>query len=182
MAAASRVRRTLSLALALVLLALSGCSLLAARAPRASAAAAPATSLPAGAQLQGGMGDRIAAAAAALIGTRYEFGGADLGGFDCSGLALYVYERAGISIPRTAAEQQHAAQPVPLSGLARGDLMFFSMGGRRIDHVGIYIGGGRFVHAPHQGVAVSSAELANGYYARHLVNAGRFVSVAVSSR
>jgi cell wall-associated NlpC family hydrolase len=128
------------------------------------------------------VGPSIAAAAAALIGTRYEFGGADLGGFDCSGFALYVYERAGISIPRTAAEQQHAAQPVSLGELAPGDLVFFSMGGRRIDHVGIYIGSGRFVHAPHRGVAVSSAELANGYYARHLVNAGRFVNVAVSSR
>jgi cell wall-associated NlpC family hydrolase len=153
MATASRARRRLLLTI--VLTALSGCSLMAPRVPRPGAA---------------------------LIGTPYEFGGADVGGFDCSGLALYVYERAGISIPRTAAEQQRAAQVVPLSALAPGDLVFFRMGAHRIDHVGIYIGAGRFVHAPHQGVAVSSAELVNGYYARHLVSAGRFVSSAMSSR
>jgi len=176
MAAASRACRHLPFAVALA--ALSSCSLMAPRAPRPTAVTTPA----AAAEPQSQAGAAIAAAAAALIGTPYEFGGADLGGFDCSGLALYVYERAGIGIPRTAAEQQRAAQPVPLSELAPGDLVFFRMGGHRIDHVGIYIGGGRFVHAPHQGVAVSSADLANGYYARHLVNGGRFVSAAVSSR
>ena len=170
-----RVRRRLP---ALAILALLGsCSLVAPRAPPAPTA----TALPAP-QPHDAAGSAIAATAAALIGTPYEFGGADVGGFDCSGLALYVYERAGITIPRTAAEQQRAAQPVPLTELAPGDLVFFRMRGRRIDHVGIYLGGGRFVHAPHQGVAVSSADLASGYYAQHLVNAGRFVSAALSSR
>ena len=166
---------------AVVLAALSSCSLVAPRAPRpGTPATAPAP--PAADSAPSAAGSEIAAAAAALIGTPYEFGGADIGGFDCSGLALYVYERAGIGIPRTAAEQQRAAQSVPLTGLAPGDLVFFRMGGHRIDHVGIYIGGGRFVHAPHRGVAVSSAELANGYYARHLASAGRFVRSVVSSR
>src|SRR5580692_160996 len=179
MATASRARRRLLLTI--VLTALSGCSLMAPRVPRPGAALA--TPVPAAADsAPSEAGAAIAAAAAALIGTPYEFGGADVGGFDCSGLALYVYERAGISIPRTAAEQQRAAQVVPLSALAPGDLVFFRMGAHRIDHVGIYIGAGRFVHAPHQGVAVSSAELVNGYYARHLVNAGRFTGAAVSSR
>ena len=126
-------------------------------------------------------GAAIAASAAALIGTPYEFGGADVGGFDCSGLALYVYERAGISIPRTAAEQRRAAQPVPRAQLMPGDLVFFRIRGHRIDHVGIYLGEGRFVHAPHQGVAVASADLASGFYARHLVNGGRFAGTSVSS-
>src|SRR5579862_10017098 len=88
----------------LLALCLGSCSLLHGRAsPEAIAApagaSASATTTP---------GAAIAASAAALIGTPYEFGGADVGGFDCSGLALYVYERAGISIPRTAAEQQRA--------------------------------------------------------------------------
>ena len=179
MAAASRA--PLGLLCAVVLAALSGCSLLA---PRAAppGTAVPAATQPPAEEPQSEAGAVISAAAAALIGTPYEFGGADVGGFDCSGLALYVYERAGISIPRTAAEQQRAAQPVPLTQLAPGDLVFFRIGRHHIDHVGIYIGAGRFVHAPHQGVAVSSAELANGYYARHLVNAGRFTGAAVSSR
>ena len=166
---------------AVVLAALSSCSLVAPRAPRpGTPATAPAP--PAADSAPSAAGSEIAAAAAALIGTPYEFGGADIGGFDCSGLALYVYEHAGISIPRTAAEQERAAQVVPLAALAPGDLVFFRMRGRSIDHVGIYIGGGRFVHAPHQGVAVSSAELANGYYARHLASAGRFARSVVSSR
>lgn len=177
MIAASRVRRQLLPALALVLL--SGCSLVTPRAPRPGA---PVTSAPAVAQVRGEAGSAIAATAAALIGTPYEFGGADVGGFDCSGLALYVYARAGIAIPRTAAEQQRAAQPVPLGELQPGDLVFFGMRAHRIDHVGVYLGGGRFVHAPHRGVAVSSADLASGYYARHLVNAGRFVNAPLSSR
>jgi cell wall-associated NlpC family hydrolase len=126
-------------------------------------------------------GAAIASAAAALIGTPYAFGGADLGGFDCSGLALYAHERVGLSIPRTAAAQQRAAQPVPLAQLLPGDLVFFRLGRHGIDHVGIYAGAGRFIHAPHRGVAVTSADLADAYYARHLVNAGRFWSAALSS-
>src|SRR4029077_1004111 len=70
-------------------------------------------------------GAAIAQAAAALIGTPYQFGGADAAGFDCSGLARYVHERAGLAIPRTAAEQQRAAHPVPLKQLQPGDLVFF---------------------------------------------------------
>ena len=112
--------------------------------------------------------------AASLVGTRYQFGGADEAGFDCSGLALYVHERVGLSIPRTAAAQQLAALPVPLAHLEPGDLVFFSSDGQGVDHVGIYTGFGRFIHAPHAGVAVSYAELASPYYAQHLVSAGRF--------
>jgi murein DD-endopeptidase len=119
-------------------------------------------------------GTDIVRVAASLIGTRYQFGGADEAGFDCSGLVLYVHERVGLGVPRTAAAQQRAAQPVPLTQLAPGDLVFFSSTGQSIDHVGIYTGFGRFIHAPHAGVAVSYAELASPYYARHLVSAGRF--------
>jgi cell wall-associated NlpC family hydrolase len=59
--------------------------------------------------------------------------------------------------------------------------VFFRLGKHGIDHVGIYAGAGRFIHAPHRGVAVTSADLADAYYARHLVNAGRFWSAALSS-
>ena len=166
---------------------LSACSLFAPRpaevppgtAPAAAAtpgiappAAPAATEAPPPEQLA--QGAAIATAASALIGTQYHFGGADEGGFDCSGLALYVHERVGLSIPRTAAQQQQAARPVPLSGILPGDLVFFHIRKRGIDHVGIYTGDGRFVHAPHAGVPVSSAGLSGGYYARHIVGAGRF--------
>ena len=116
----------------------------------------------------------IAALAASLVGTPYQFGGADAGGFDCSGLALYVHQRAGLAIPRTASAQQRAARPVPLAQLAPGDLLFFRLRGRRVDHVGIYAGGGRFIHAPRAGQAVTYADLTQGLYARRLRSAGRF--------
>jgi cell wall-associated NlpC family hydrolase len=119
-------------------------------------------------------GTAIVRIAVSLVGTRYQFGGADEAGFDCSGLVHYVHERAGLAIPRTAAAQQRAALPVPLAQLQPGDLVFFSSDGQLVDHVGIYAGFGRFIHAPHAGVAVSYTELASAYYARHLVSAGRF--------
>ena len=146
----------------------------------APAAGSAATELPAAEQLE--QGTAIATAASALIGTPYHFGGADAGGFDCSGLALYVHERVGLSIPRTAAEQQHAARPVPLAQILPGDLVFFRIRKRGIDHVGIYTGAGHFVHAPHAGVSVSSADLTGGYYARHIISAGRFWEQAAPPR
>jgi murein DD-endopeptidase len=119
-------------------------------------------------------GDAIAGAAAGQIGTPYHFGGADAAGFDCSGLALYAYASAGLAIPRTAAEQRRAARPVPLGQLAPGDLVFFRIRSRHVNHVGVYAGGGRFIHAPRAGLAVSYGDLGSGFYARHLVGAGRF--------
>src|SRR5213078_4427345 len=82
--------------------------------------AAACSSLPATPPAPPQQGAAIAQAAAALVGTRYRFGGADAAGFDCSGLARYVHERVGVAIPRTAAEQQRAAHPVPLAELAPG--------------------------------------------------------------
>jgi cell wall-associated NlpC family hydrolase len=122
-------------------------------------------------------GPLIAAIAASLVGTPYQFGGADQGGFDCSGLALYVHERVGLAIPRTAASQQRAAQAIPLAQLAPGDLVFFRIRSRSVDHVGIYAGDGRFIHAPRAGLAVASADLRRGFYAQHLAAAGRFWQV-----
>jgi murein DD-endopeptidase len=140
--------------------------------PVPAGSAAPATAQ---------QGAAIASAASTLVGTPYHFGGADEAGFDCSGLALYVHERVGLAIPRTAADQQRAAHPVPLEQILPGDLVFFRMRKRGIDHVGIYTGAGHFVHAPHAGVAVSSAQLSDGYYARHIVSAGRFWEPAASA-
>lgn len=119
-------------------------------------------------------GARIAELAASFIGAPYQFGGADAAGFDCSGLARYVHERAGLAIPRTAAEQQRAARRVALAQLSPGDLVFFRIRGHGVDHVGVYTGGGRFVHAPRRGEPVAYGDLRRGFYARHLVSAGRF--------
>jgi cell wall-associated NlpC family hydrolase len=148
----------------------------AALAPAVALLVAACSSLPAtppAPAAQGGAA--IAQAAESQIGTPYHFGGADAAGFDCSGLALYVHERSGLAIPRTAVEQQRAAHPVPLGQLAPGDLVFFRIRSRGINHVGVYAGGGRFIHAPRAGLAVRYGDLSSGsFYARHLVSAGRF--------
>jgi cell wall-associated NlpC family hydrolase len=119
-------------------------------------------------------GSEIAILAAGLVGTPYRFGGSDASGFDCSGLAVYAYEKVGIAIPRTAAEQEHAARPVPLRDLLPGDLVFFRIRSRHVNHVGIYVGGGRFIHAPRSDSVVTYASLKEGFYRKHLVRAGRF--------
>jgi cell wall-associated NlpC family hydrolase len=116
----------------------------------------------------------VAQAATQFVGAPYHFGGADLQGFDCSGLAVYVYERAGVEIPRTAREQQAAARPVAVDALSPGDLVFFRIHSRHVNHVGIYTGGGRFIHAPRSGETVSYGSLTTGYYHKHFVAGGRF--------
>lgn len=119
-------------------------------------------------------GGAVAGVAQGLVGTPYRFGGSDDRGFDCSGLAVYAYERVGIEIPRTAAEQERSARVVPLRHLLPGDLLFFRIRSRHIDHVGIYVGGGRFVHAPRSGALVSYGSVSRGFFRKHLVKAGRF--------
>ena len=179
--------RSRAVLIAAVCALLGACSVLSPRTAQSPPTTAPAPAATATAPLappgaaagelpaeQLAQGTAIATVATALIGTPYHFGGADDAGFDCSGLALYVHERVGLAIPRTAAEQQHAARAVPLAQILPGDLVFFRIRKRGIDHVGIYTGGGQFVHAPHAGVAVSAADLSGGYYARHIVSAGRF--------
>jgi cell wall-associated NlpC family hydrolase len=165
--------RALAVALGLVAPLLDGCSVLASRPPPAQEDNAASISPPPEPAPRD-QGAAIAAAATSHIGTPYHFGGADADGFDCSGLALYAHEAVGIAIPRTAAEQQRAARRVPLAQLAPGDLVFFHMRARGVDHVGIYAGDGRFIHAPRAGQAVAFADLRHGFYARHLVSAGRF--------
>lgn len=136
---------------------------------------AACTSLPRPPEAERPSGQAIAALASGLVGTPYRFGGADARGFDCSGLVLYVHEKVGLDIPRTAAEQEHAARRVDLRDLSPGDLVFFRIGTRRVNHVGIYVGAGRFIHAPRSGALVSYASLRKGgFYRRHLVSAGRF--------
>ena len=119
------------------------------------------------------------ALAQAYLGTPYVWGGESPQGFDCSGLAQYVYAKLGISIPRTSQEQFQAGQSVPKSRLLPGDLVFFAGGDGTMTspgHVGIYIGHGKFIEAPHTGAVVRISNLAGypGYVgARRYTHASR---------
>jgi len=118
-------------------------------------------------------GEKVVRVAEGLIGTPYKFGGDDPRGFDCSGLVFYSFDRLGIEVPRTAVEQLRAARSVEPEALNPGDLVFFRTTARRVDHVGIYAGDGRFIHAPSSGHVVSYAYLDDPYYRAHFVGAGR---------
>ncbi len=90
------------------------------------------------------------------LGVPYLWGGESPKGFDCSGLVAYVYAQLGITLPHFAAAQYQLGVAVPRDQLQPGDLVFFDA----LDHVGIYIGGGQFVHAPHTGDVVKITTLA----------------------
>ncbi len=112
--------------------------------------------------------------ARALVGVRYRYGGASpREGFDCSGLVWYSHRRAGRSVPRTTRDLYRAARPVPRQALRPGDLVFFRIGGPRVAHVGIYLGGGRFVHAPSTGKRVSITRLDHPYWKPRFLGGGR---------
>lgn len=99
----------------------------------------------------------VLAVARAQVGTPYVWGGVGPGGFDCSGLVGYAFAAAGIELPRTAAQQFLTGPRIPLSGARPGDLVFWSDNPAApgyVDHVGIYLGGGMMIHAPHSGTVV----------------------------
>jgi hypothetical protein len=111
-----------------------------------------------------------------FIGVPYRWGGASAGsGFDCSGLTMTVYRLNGLELPRNAYSQYRAGTPVVREGLMPGDLVFFATGrSSRISHVGIYIGGGRFIHAPGRGKRIRTAALSNGYFSPRYKGARRY--------
>jgi cell wall-associated NlpC family hydrolase len=102
------------------------------------------------------------------LGVPYVYGGASPSGFDCSGFVMYVFNQVGISLPHNAAAQYGYGIPVSLSQLQPGDLVFFN----GLGHVGIYVGGGSFIHAPHTGDVVKISSL-TGWYSSTFVGAKR---------
>jgi cell wall-associated NlpC family hydrolase len=143
------------------LLALVGCGSLE-PIDRPPARSAPAAATP-----------RVVAVAQQMVGKPYRYGGNTPRGFDCSGLVHYSYTQAGRTVPRSTGAQYSGSRTVPYAQRAPGDLLFFHIDGKP-SHVGIYLGNGRFVHAPSSGKKVEYASLSNDYWSKRLVKVGRF--------
>jgi cell wall-associated NlpC family hydrolase len=103
----------------------------------------------------------VAGVAMQYIGTPYVWAGSSPGGFDCSGLVMYAYSQVGVSLPHSSYAMWNDGVSVPRDQLQPGDIVFFD----GLGHVGIYIGGGEFVHAPHTGTVVQVSSLDSGSYA-----------------
>jgi cell wall-associated NlpC family hydrolase len=124
---------------------------------------------PAHAHHSGGLGARAAQLSHRYAGIRYTWGGASpRQGFDCSGLVQYVYGRLGVELPRVTYDQWHAGRHVKRANLRPGDLVFFN----HLAHVGIFLGHGWFMSAPHSGARVHPSRL-HGWYAAHYQGAVR---------
>ena len=112
----------------------------------------------------------VVAIAMQYLGVPYVWGGASPSGFDCSGLVMYVYAQVGVSLPHNAAMQYNSVGVyVSRDQLQPGDLVFFD----GLGHMGMYIGGGQFIHAPHTGDVVKISSLNDSWYASTYYGAKR---------
>jgi len=120
--------------------------------------------------------NRMVQIATNAVGTRYKWGGdSPQKGFDCSGLMTYVHKNAlGMKIPRTTANQRDSSRTIPYQQLQPGDMLFFKTGAKS-NHVGVYIGNRKFVHAPSSGKRVTVASMDNAYWHKRFVKFGSFL-------
>jgi cell wall-associated NlpC family hydrolase len=123
----------------------------------------------------GDMGAIAARTAERFVGIPYRWGGDNVvEGMDCSGFVRAVFNLCGVNIPRTSREQFRTGQLVARNDLADGDLVFFGASGDQINHVGIYVGDNRFVHAPRRGDDISISSLDEPYFARKFIGGKRY--------
>jgi murein DD-endopeptidase len=145
-------------------LALAGC----ASAPQAR---------PTGPEVSEKAADHAATHAIKMLGKPYRYGGATpSAGFDCSGLVQFSFRQAGVAVPHNTERQRLASRPVRRADLRRGDLLFFDQEGKKNSHVGIYLGAGKFVHAPSSGKEVRSDRLDSPYWKKHLSETRRLAA------
>ncbi|MBS4195817.1 C40 family peptidase [Lederbergia citri] len=114
------------------------------------------------------------------IGIRYVYGGSTPKGFDCSGFTSYTFKQQDIPLPRTAAEQYKKGIAVEKNDLRPGDLVFFKTTNKPISHVGIYIGGNKFIHSAGKGVAIT--DINDPYYWKSRYVGARRIIQPLSAR
>lgn len=131
--------------------------------------------MPTGQQLGRNEADQLIGSAMSLLGVAYRFGGTSAAtGFDCSGFMQHIFRKTmQVNLPRTSAEQARVGEHVSRSALQAGDMVFFNTSGRRISHVGLYIGNDRFIHAPRTGKSIEITSLSNKYWSARYVTARR---------
>jgi len=121
------------------------------------------------------MGSIAARTAERFVGIPYRWGGENVvDGMDCSGFVRAVYNLCGLNIPRTSREQYKAGESVGKEDLRDGDLVFFGSSEDAINHVGIYVGNNRFVHAPRRGEEIRVTSVEESYFEKRFVGARRY--------
>lgn len=108
--------------------------------------------------------DELVKSANRYIGVPYVWGGTTSSGFDCSGLTRAVYRLNGLQIPRVSKDQFNKGKFVKMANLQKGDLVFFATTGGKVNHVGVYVGNNKFIHAPSKGKTVRQDALTSSYW------------------
>ncbi len=128
--------------------------------------------------------DDLLMSAMGLLGVSYRFGGSNpASGLDCSGFIQYIFREAmNVNLPRTSAAMAEVGIPVEKSNLKPGDLVFFARAGRRVGHVGMYIGDGKFIHAPRTGKSIEIQNLNKAYYVKNYAGARRIPNANRAAR
>ena len=121
-------------------------------------------------------GYALSGTALSLRGAPYKNGGITPDGFDCSGFVRYVYQQHGLAMPREVREQYKVGTQISRDDLEPGDLVFYNTLNRPYSHVGIYIGDGRFIHAPRTGAAVRTESMDSAYWSRRWNGARRIAT------
>ncbi len=129
------------------------------------------------AAIEGDLRGGLVQTARSLIGIPYKWGGDSRSeGFDCSGLTMTVYQLNGLDLPRTSRQQWFTGTPVGRRELSKGDLVFFATsGGKRVSHVGIYVGANQFIHSPGRGKTIRVASLSSKYYRKRYLGGRRYL-------
>jgi cell wall-associated NlpC family hydrolase len=124
-----------------------------------------------------GIRDHLVKTAKRYIGVPYKWGGESaVTGFDCSGYTMVIYQQNGLNLPRSSRQQWKTGKPITPRQLLKGDLVFFATsGGKRVSHVGIYLGGDKFLHSPGRGRKIKTASLSDRYFQSRYLGARTYL-------